>query len=407
MARKKRGNGEGGIFKRADGRWVGRLSLGYGEDGKRKRRTVYGKTKREVQEKLIELQGRKANGTLTDVSTLTVGQYLDLWLKTDIVPNRSSRTSERYEGLIRLHLKPRIGGLKLQSFSPAHVANMMADMLKAEISADTRKKSLTVLKTSLNRALKMRLIVHNPCLSVETPKVVRRDIRPLTMEQSDSLFIASDGHRLGSIFVTAATTGLRQGELFALRWSDLNLSEGVLTVRATLAETKGVLSLKEPKSKAGRRAVMLAAITVEALKKRRTQAEAEGLAECELVFPDTNGGFLRRSNFTRKTWHPIRNAAGIAETVTFHDLRHTHASQLLAQGAHIKVVSERLGHSDITLTLNTYSHLLPGIQAAAAGMIDGLFASSGYTVGTQDENPDSEKPQKPAKKKYTPQGSNL
>jgi integrase len=382
MARKKRGNGEGSIFQRSDGKWVGRISLGYGDDGRRKTQTVYGAKKRDVQDKLLELQGRKATGTLTDVSTLTVGQYLDQWLSDDVVPNRAARTTERYEGLVRTHLKPRIGRLKLQALAPAHVASMLASMLREDVSADTRKKALAALKTALNRALKLRLIVHNPCLSVETPKVVRRDIHPLTMDQSDQLFVNSRGHRLGGIFVTATTTGLREGELFALHWADLNLTEAVLTVRRTLEECKGVLKLKEPKSKAGRRAVMLSAITVNALKQRRDAAVAEGLDNCELVFPDTGGGFLRRSNFARQVWHPIRKAAGIPQTVTFHDLRHTHASQLLAQGAHIKVVQERLGHSDITLTLNTYSHLLPGLQAEAAGLIDGLFSSSEYTVST-------------------------
>ncbi len=389
MARKKRGQGEGSIFQRSDGRWVGRISLGYGDDGRRKQRTVYAATKSAVQTKLLELQGKAANGTLTELSTLTVGQYLSSWFDDDVKPNRSPRTAERYEGLIRLHLKPRIGRFKLQALAPAHVQAMLGDMVRDEVSADTRKKALATLKTALSRALKLRLVVHNPCDGVETPKVSRRDIHPLTAEQTANLFEKATGHRLGPIFTVAATTGLRQGELFGLHWSDLNLAEGVLTVRRTLEECEGRLRLKEPKSKAGRRAVMLSAITVDALKRRQAQAEAEGLESCDLVFPDTVGGFLRRSNFARKVWHPLRKASGIPETVCFHDLRHTHASLLLSQNVHPKVVQERLGHSDISLTLNTYSHLLPGMQAEAAGLIDGLFMPGEYTVSTKPAVPSS------------------
>lgn len=333
---------------------------------------------------MLELQGRKSTGTLTDVSALTVGQYLDLWMTTEVLPNRATRTAERNEGLIRLHIKSRIGRFKLQSLGPVHVASMLAAMVEDGTSADTRKKSLVALKVALNRALKQRLIVHNPCDAVQMPKVITRDIHPLDTEQTDRMFIESSSQRLGEIFVVAATTGLRQGELFALHRRDVNLSEGVLTVRRTLEETaKGTLKLKEPKSRAGRRAVMLAAITVDALKRRMEAAAAEGLEDYEIVFPDTHGGFLRRSNFTRQTWHPVRTAAEIPKTVTFHDLRHTHASQLLAQGVHPKVVQERLGHANITMTLNTHSHLLPGLQAEAAGLIDGLFSSSEYTVSTK------------------------
>lgn len=385
MARKRRGRDEGSVFQRSDGRWVARLSLGYGTNGRRKQRTVYGATKKEVQEKLLKLQGQKATGTISDPSRQTVSEYLDSWIENDVRPNRADKTTDRYEVTVRLHLKPRIGRMRLQSLSPQHVQAMLGEMLRDKVSADTRKKTLAILKAALNRAVKLQLIVRNPCLGVEAPKVKRRDIRPLTAEQSAKLFEVSADHRLGAVFVLATTTGLRRGELFGLHWSDVNLSEGVLTIRRNLSESRYGLRLKEPKSQAGRRAVMLPAMAVDALRRRREIAAAEGLADCELVFPDRVGGFLRGSNFQRQVWYRFRAAAGISETVSFHDLRHTAASLLLSQNVHPKVVQERLGHSDIGLTLNTYSHLMPGMQAEAAGLLDELFAKNEYTLSTQAE----------------------
>jgi len=168
------------------------------------------------------------------------------------------------------------------------------------------------------------------------------------------------------------TTGLRQGELFGLQWADVNLQTGMLAVRRTLIEVGGKLSFGPPKSKSGTRAIRLPAVAVEALTTHRAEMMRDGFAGASVVFCDTKGGPLRRSNFLRKYFKPLLERAGVPD-VRFHDLRHTSATLMLADNIHPKIVQQRLGHSQIALTLDTYSHVLPSMDEAAAGTFDRLF----------------------------------
>lgn len=176
------------------------------------------------------------------------------------------------------------------------------------------------------------------------------------------------------MIVLAAMTGLRKGELFALNWWAVNLSEDVLVVRRTLQELKG-LSLKEPKTKAGKRIVSLGAEAVDALKSRLAKALDEGFEpeQVPIVFPNIRGGYMRGSNFDRNVWYLIREAAGIPDSFVFHDLRHTQASLMLAAGVDLKVIQKRLGHRDFSTTANTYSHLLQNAENEAVSRVDDLM----------------------------------
>ena len=212
----------------------------------------------------------------------------------------------------------------------------------------------------------------------------RREIQPLDKPEVERLFktCVESKHRLEAIFVVATMTGLRRGELFALKWSDINLAEGVLSVRRTLEETKAGLREKPPKTKAGRRAVPFGSIVRDALERRKAAAEKEAAAGhgSELVFPDRVGGWLRGSNFSRGIWATIHKEADLPDSLTFHDLRHTHASLLIKQNVHIKTIQERLGHASIQL---------PGMQVEASERLDSLFRvgntlSSG-SVGTEKQ----------------------
>lgn len=207
------------------------------------------------------------------------------------------------------------------------------------------------------------------------PRVQKRAVCPLEPSQCETLFAECQKHRLGDLMIVAAMTGLRKGELLALEWSAVNLSECVLVVRQTLQEVTGAFEAKETKSESSRRVVTLGTIAIDALKRRHAKAMDEGFdpSVVPLVFPNTVGKLHRTSNFDRRIWHPLRKAAGMPDTFHFHDLRHTQASLMLAAGVPMKVVQERLGHSDYTLTANTYSHLLQGAQADAAAKVDQLF----------------------------------
>jgi integrase len=231
------------------------------------------------------------------------------------------------------------------------------------------------LHRALAQAVKWGLISANPCAAAERPRVGRKELKTLTPEQTRRLLDTARPHRLWALFVLAAGTGMRQGELFALRWSDLDLDAGAVTIQHTLEEIDGRFRLKEPKSKAGRRRVDLPAFAVEAVHEHRKRMLAEGHPTAP-VFCDRLGGFLRKSNFTRQVFKPLLKRAGLPD-VRFHDLRHGHATWMLALGEHPKVVQERLGHAQITLTLDTYSHVLPSVQRAAADNLDRAFRRPG------------------------------
>ena len=186
---------------------------------------------------------------------------------------------------------------------------------------------------------------------------------------------ACQGHRLGDLIILAAMTGLRKGELFALEWSAVNLQEGVLVVRRTLQELRG-LKLKEPKTAAGRRVVSLGPEAIKALRSRLKKAQDEGFEpdEIPIVFPNTRGGHLRGSNFDRNVGYPIRESAGIPDTFVFHDLRHTQASLMLYAGVDLKVIQKRLGLRDFATTANTYSYLLQGAQDEAVAKVSSMMS---------------------------------
>lgn len=371
---KKRGTGEGTVFCRKDGIWVGRLSLGFDQSGKRQQRTVYGKTQREVNEKLDDLKQQRKHGAKAVVGKDTVDAYLQRWLEGEVALNKSGKTHQEYEGAVRLYITPFIGKYKLTRLDGDILSSWQGTLARKNFSNNMRSRAIKVLRAALTRAVKLRLIPFNPCVVLTKPKVSPKEVIPLEPEQCRKLITACQKHRLGDMITLAAITGLRKGELFALNWSAVNLSEDVLVVRRTLQEING-LSLKEPKTKAGKRIVSLGTEALDALKSRLAKALDEGFEpdEVPIVFPNIRGGYMRGSNFDRNVWSPIREAAGIPETFVFHDLRHTQASLMLAAGVVLKVIQKRLGHRDFSTTANTYSHLLQNAENEAVSRVGDLM----------------------------------
>ena len=204
-------------------------------------------------------------------------------------------------------------------------------------------------------------------------------MRPLTRVQACTLLEASRGNRLEALYVLAITTGMRQGEILGLRWEDVDLEEGVVRVRRTLTLAKGGPRLTEPKTRGSRRSIRLTASAVEALESLRERQQTEraarngSWADRDLVFRTRRGTPIRRDNLHAKHWNPLLRRAGLPD-IRFHDLRHTCATLLLTKGVHPKIVSEILGHSSVAITLDTYSHVIPGLgEAAALAMEDALY----------------------------------
>jgi integrase len=370
--RRRRGYGEGSIHKRPDGTWRATISVGYGASGKRKRKDVYGKTKKEVQDELAKLQNSKLHGTLVAPSRLTVAQFVDQWLEDVARVTVKSTTHANYKGIIKNHINKHIGGIVLQRLEPQHVQSMYSTMEKDKASAETRRLVHVVLRRSLKQALKWGLVLRNVCDAVDPPRISRRDIHPLSPEQVGDLLASAQGDRLEALYPTAVGTGLRLGELFGLQWVNVDLVGRSISVRHTLTELNGILTLTEPKSAKGKRLVELPQRVVNALHEHRKRMLAEGFGSVPWVFCNLHGGPLRRSHFHSEHYKPLLERAGLP-AIRFHDLRHTSATLLLVQGVHPKVVQERLGHAQISLTLDTYSHVLPSMQKDAAGKLDSML----------------------------------
>lgn len=364
--RARRGRGEGSVFRRADGYWVANVSAGFNADGKRRRRTVYGKTKKEVQDKL---RAMGLSGSSIDAVSMTLETLLVRWLdskETTVAPN----THANYKWLVEKQVKPRMGRMRLSSIAPLHVEAFYNEMAKDGASPRMRQLAGIVLSNALTYAVRMKLIPHNPAREIPKPRSVRRELFCWTAEQAAKFLEATEGDRLHGLYVLALATGMRQGELFGLHWTDVDFEGGYLVVRRSLENRAGAMRLKEPKTGKGRR-IDLPAFALDALNAHRQQSLAEGtLSDAVFVAPD--GNYLQPSNMRQRSFDKAIERAGVPK-IRFHDLRHTHATLLLAAGENVKVVSERLGHSTVKMTLEVYAHVLPGMQKQAADRMQKLL----------------------------------
>lgn len=385
MAKKAtRANGEGTIFKRSDGRWVGRVSLGRDENGKRRQKTVYGTTQAEVVDKLDTVRQQAKLNIKAIVSKDSLAAYLDRWLANTVAVNRAGKTYEEYESATRLLITPYIGAIKLGRLDGEDLETWQATLKRNGKSVNQRLRSIRVLRNALNNAVKKGTIPFNPCSSLDIPRIDRREVTPLDSEKCLELFEECKANRLGDAITLAIMTGLRLREIFALDWSAINLREGVLSVRKTMEELSqktadamgtGRLNEKAPKTKKSRRVVTLEQIAIDALENRLKKALDEGFTpdEVPIVFPNTLGRRLLGSSFNAQCWYPIRKKLGL-EDVKFHDLRHTQASLMLHAGVDMKIIQERLGHSNYSTTANLYAHLMKDSQAKASEKLSAMMS---------------------------------
>ncbi len=369
----RRGHHEGTIRQRPDGTWEARLSL---PDGRRK--SLYAKTRREVQERLKAAQRDAENGLDLTARTQTVGQFLDRWLADVAKPKVRPQTYKSYAMIVRLHLKPSVGHHQLTKLTPQHVQAFMAKQTASGLSSRTVQYHRAVLRHALGQALKWGLVTRNVATLVDPPPSDPKEVSPLTVEQVARFLIATRSDTYGPLYHVAIGTGLRQGELFGLRWKHVDLDDAFLTVRFAMQRIDGKPAFVEPKTKRSRRTLALDPTTVDALRRQRiAQLEARLLAGAQwqdwgLVFTSSIGTPLESSNVTHRFQERIADifAAGLkAGELThqrFHDLRHCAASLLLAQGADMREIMEQLGHSQIHLTANTYTHLSKELKRATA-----------------------------------------
>lgn len=352
----KRANGEGTkIKKHSKGGFYKAITL---EDGKRK--FIYGKTKAVVAEKEKQVRKEYDDGVTGD--PINLGSFLKRWLNDSVKGSVSRKTWERYEQICRLHLIPEVGHIKVKNLNPLQVQFLYRRKLDSGLSPRTVQYVHVTLHKALKQAMRWGYVGKNVTEAVDAPRPEKKEINPLTPEQVGILLGGLETERDRALYTLAVSTGARQSEILGLIWKDLDLYRGVVSIKRALSRTGEGHVFVPPKSAKGKRSVGLIPRAVEALEVYKNNIE--GVGPEDLVFPNGSGRPLDAYMVT-KPFKSICKRVGLPQTTRFHDLRHTAATIWLLKGIHPKIVQEALGHSTITITLDTYSHVLPTMQEKA------------------------------------------
>lgn len=367
---RRRGNGEGSIYQRKDGRWTAAFGTGDG-----RRRYVYGRTRQEAAKKLAEAQRAHHDGMLPADGRVTVSAFAKEWLegvKTSVRP----KTVEAYEWAVQTHIVPRIGRLKMAKVQPVHLERAYADMRSAGKAPKTVRSVHTTAHTFFGKAVRLGLIPRNPASLADVPKVPRREPPMFDQRDFQTFVSAARDNRLEALFVLAITSGARSGELLGLRWLDIDFEAGLLHIRRALHLSQGEFSLAEPKTSSSLRSLALSRVAQDALRRHRTRQNEQALGvgpawsnPWDLVFTNEIGGPLDRHNVLRRELRPLLAEVGLPP-LTFHDLRSVAGSLALDHGVPLPVVSHALGHSDISTTARHYVHLIKGAERKVAAAFD-------------------------------------
>jgi integrase len=356
---KRRASGEGTVYLRGDGRWAGVVTLALG-----KRKFVYGKTQREAMAKKKRLEDARDTGLLAGADR-TLNKCADEWLAFKQA-NVSTRTYERYEQLLRIHVRPTLGRRKLQQIVPTDLTTLYAELLTKGLSATTVRHVHVAARTMMQDALRWDYVLRNVVSLAKPPKAIHNEMKILDRPQVDRMKVAADETSLRALWRIALGTALRAGELAALRWSDIDLGEQELKVNHSLRDLKGrAWSLDEPKSARSRRKIGLTISLADELRSHRKRQNERIIASGEIykdhgfVFSRDDGRPLIVSSLKRRHLEPILRRAGLPTSTRVHDLRHTAISHALAHGAPIADVSQWAGHASVAITLSLYAHALP------------------------------------------------
>jgi integrase len=372
---------KGHIRERSPGHWAIVIDLPDPETGKRRRKWhSFEGTKREAQVECARLISELNGGLYIEAEKITVRQFLDRWLE-HIKPRVSPRTHERYGELVRKNLNPLLGAVVLTKLRPMQISDAYARALsggrrdgKGGLSASTVRYMHVILKASMAQAVRWQVLARNPVDAVDPPKIERITMRTYDLAQTAELIDATRGSRMMVTVMLAILCGLRRGEIAALRWRNINLDKAQLAVTASAEQTRVGVRYKQPKNGRGR-TVALSARVVNELQSHRVQQTQEllklgiALTDDAFVVAQADGCPLQPRTITHQ-WHLLLSKNKTLPRIRFHDLRHAHATHMLSSGVHPKIASERLGHSKVGITLDIYSHVLPGMQEDAAARVD-------------------------------------
>jgi integrase len=375
----------GQIIKRGEKTWLVRIFTGRDEQGKRHylNKTIKG-NKKDAEKYLSMAQTAISTGTFVEPSSLTLSAYLAKWFETAAQPRVTEHTFEDYKRMVERYVQTSpLAFIKLSDLRPLDIQRVYSDMQGRGLSARTVRYLHAILNSAFKQAVRWGMLSRNPAGLVELPKQIRKEMHALSPEEAARFLKAATEDRWGVIFAFALATGMRPEEYLGLQWKDVDLERGRVTVRRALIwrVKGGGWYFGEPKTARSRRSIPLPATTLRALAEhRRGQAEERLKAgpdyqQHDLVFATPTGGPLTPNNLKRRHFRPILERAKLPKGFRLYDLRHSCATLLLAAGEHPKVVSERLGHASVTLTLDTYSHVLPSMQEAASQKLEKMLFS--------------------------------
>jgi integrase len=370
---RKRASGESSIYRDDDGRWHGFVSMGQKENGRRDRRHVSGAKRADVVAKVRAIEAKRDAGMVDAAGRApTVGEWLDHWLDNIASRKVRARTLESYRSTVRLHLRPGIGHHRLDRLQPEHLERLYAALAEKGLSPASILRAHRVLSRAVRVASQRGKVARNVATLVDPPAVKRpQRALPLSAAEAREVMSAAHSHRNAARWTVALAVGLRQSEALGLRWSDVDLDNGTLSVRRGLHRVRGQgLIYEEPKADRSRRTLALPAQLVDALRAHRAAQLEERITagplwqDHDLVFAQPNGRPIERKSDWR-AWKTLLRDAGVRE-VRLHDGRHTAATLLLSEGVHPRVVMEVLGHAQMRTTTDTYSHVLPALGRDAA-----------------------------------------
>ena len=373
MARKKeRGNGSGTVYPRKNkqGKIIGYRGSYFAPDGKR--RYVSAKRKSDAERALRQAMTDADRGFVFDGGTLALEDYLTRWLTNSVKDTVRRSTFVQYKSVVYRHLIPALGRLKLKALTPAHARSLYREKLDSGLSPRTVQYIHVTLHKAFKQAVMDGLIPRNIADAVKAPQAHKKEVKPLTPAEVMVLLSAASGDRLEALYVTAVHTGLRRSELLGLKWTDIDLDASTLAVQRSLDKDG---TFNPPKRNTSRRTIKLTPRAAEALKGHRARQNEERLQlgslweDWGLVFPNRNGKLMNADYLYHRGFKPLLEKAGLSG-FTFHSLRHTCATLLLSKNVNPKIVSEMLGHATISQTMDTYSHVMPGMGDVAATALE-------------------------------------
>lgn len=378
MTRKRQARrpGEGSVYQRKDGRWVFEVTL---EDHSRK--PYYFKTEKEALAKQRAVLNELAQGILATGPQQTLKQFLEYWLEDVYKVAVRLTTYRNCRIIVYKHIIPALGHIKLQKLTTQQVQSFYAKKLKSGTTASRVRNIQAALHSALDHARRARLVSINVCDDVKVPAREEPNRQPLTPEQASRLVKKMKGHRLEGILTLALATGMREGELIGLRWSEVDLEKGILRVARTVTYVTGYGFVEgEPKTPKSKRPIVLPQFVIDMLKRHRVSQLETRLAfgstwvDRNLVFPDNDGDYVIGETLVRRFRRLLKEAD--LPRIRFHDLRHSAATLLLSMGVEMKVVQELLGHSSISITADIYGHVLPPTHKGAMDKMSGFLDSS-------------------------------